>query len=52
MSARLKFYREQAERSRELAKRARDEEIELHLLGVAEQYEKLAEEEEIKSLVN
>ena len=36
-------YREQAKKSRELANRVQDEEIAVHLLSVAQQYDKLAE---------
>jgi len=40
------FYREQAQLSRELAERTDDPEISLHLLSVAKQYDKLADEAE------
>lgn len=42
------YYREQAKRSRELAKKASEADIKAHLLSVAEQYDKLAEEVEAK----
>ena len=45
MRASPEYYRDQAKRSRELAKRAKVAEIRAHLLSVAEQYEKLADEE-------
>lgn len=40
------FYREQAEKSRALANRSEDPDTRAHLLGVAEQYEKLARDAE------
>lgn len=48
MRARPEYFREQAERSRHLAARTRDKELKEHLLSVAEQYDKLAEEAEAK----
>jgi hypothetical protein len=41
------YYREQAKRSRELARKASDADIKAHLLSVAEQYDKLAQETEV-----
>ena len=40
------YYREQAQLSRELANRTEDHEISLHLLSVAKQYDRLADEAE------
>ena len=48
MPVRPEYYREQARRSRELAKRAVDLEITQHLRSVAEQYDRLAKEAEAK----
>lgn len=41
-------YRQQAKRSRELAKRALVDDIRKHLLRVAEEYDKLADDAEAK----
>ncbi len=49
MQAKASHYREQAIKSRELANRMDDEEIAVHLLNVAGQYDKLAEEAETDS---
>lgn len=46
MRGQPKHYRELAARSRELAQAIRDEDAKAHLLDVARQYEKLADEEE------
>jgi hypothetical protein len=46
MRVRPAYYREQARRSRHLAKKAADAKIKGHLLNVAEQYDKLATEAE------
>lgn len=48
MRARPEYFREQAERSRDLAVRTRDKNLKAHLLSVAEQYLKLADEAEAK----
>ena len=40
------YYRQQAERSRDLAEKTSDAEIKAHLISVAEQYDKLAKEAE------
>lgn len=48
MRAKPEYYREQAAQSRRLAKRIDDPEIRSHMLQVAEQYDKLAEEAEAK----
>lgn len=40
------YYREQAQLSRELSERTDDPEISLHLLSVAKQYDRLAEDAE------
>ena len=42
------YYRQQAERSRDLAEKTSDAEIKAHLISVAEQYDKLAKEAEAK----
>ena len=42
MRAKTSYYLEQAKKSPELADRVNDEEIAVHLLNVAEQYDKLA----------
>lgn len=44
MRVRPEYYREQAKRSRDLAARTRVDEIKTHLMSVAEQYDKLAQE--------
>lgn len=46
MRVRPDHYRAQARRSRELAKRPLNKEIALHLVRVAEAYEKLAQDAE------
>jgi len=46
VSGKSAYYREQAVRSRRLAKRIDDPEIRAHMLQVAEQYDKLADEAE------
>jgi hypothetical protein len=48
MRVRPDHYRAQARRSRELSKLALNKEIALHLLRVAEEYDRLAEEAEGK----
>jgi len=42
------YYREQAERCRELAVRQSNADVKAHLLAVAQQYEKLSEEAEAR----
>ena len=44
MKAKPRHYREQAERSRRVANQVLDRAVKLHLLQVAEEYDKLAEE--------
>jgi len=46
MRATAEYYRQQAKRSRDLAERVRHKEAKAHLLNVAEQYDRLAEEAE------
>jgi hypothetical protein len=46
VKAKPRHYREQAERSRRLANEVLDTAVKLHLLQVAEEYDKLAEEAE------
>ena len=46
MKAKPRHYREQAERSRRVANQVLDRAVKLHLLQVAEEYDKLAEEAE------
>lgn len=49
MTVKPEYYREQARRSRELAKKTLVKEVKSHLLLVAEEYEKLAGEAERQS---
>ena len=49
MRVKPEYYRQQAERSRELAAKTRIADIRAHLLSVAEQYDKLAGEAEAAS---
>jgi hypothetical protein len=44
MKPKARYYREQAERSRALAKNMLDREVRRHLIDVASEYEKLATE--------
>ena len=46
MQAKPGYYRDQTKKSRELAQRCEDPDTRLHLLGVAEQYEVLADKAE------
>jgi len=46
MQARPDYYREQARKSRALAARVNDGDIRAHLVSVAEQYDRLAQEAE------
>jgi hypothetical protein len=46
VKAKPRHYREQAERSRRLANEVVDHAVKLHLLQVAEEYDKLADEAE------
>ena len=48
MKAKPEYYREQARLSRDLAERTKDKAISSHLLSVADQYERLADEAEAK----
>jgi hypothetical protein len=49
VKAQPEYYREQAAKSRRLAKRIDDPEMRSHMLQVAEQYDKLADEAEGKA---
>ena len=49
MQAKAKYYRELAERCRKLAEDIPDAEANAHMLDVARQYEKLAEEAQANS---
>jgi len=44
MRAKPEYYRKQAKLSRELAKNVLDQKLKRHLLSVAEEYDRLAEE--------